>query len=86
MLPHEFIFLYWPADVRYSVELDDRHDESMHHAKNTTHAMQWTTASGRKLFDSSNCDKTITLACLSVIWAIKGDVGVADEDALEGIR
>lgn len=48
---------------------------------------QWTTASGRKLFGSSNgLYKTINLTYLSVIWAIKGDVGVSDAEALEGIR
>ncbi|KAH6620395.1 hypothetical protein C7974DRAFT_435763 [Boeremia exigua] len=48
---------------------------------------QWKTASGRKLFGSSNgLYKTINLTYLSVIWATKGDVGVSDAVAIEGIR
>lgn len=48
---------------------------------------QWNTASGRKLFGSANgLYKTINLTYLSVIWATKGDVGVSDAEAIEGIR
>lgn len=48
---------------------------------------QWNTASGRKLFGSTNgLYKTINLTYLSVIWATKGDVGVSDAEAIEGIR
>ncbi|KAF2132227.1 hypothetical protein P153DRAFT_383117 [Dothidotthia symphoricarpi CBS 119687] len=48
---------------------------------------QWKTASGRKLFGStSGLYKTINLTYLSVIWAAKGDVGVTDAEAIEGIR
>lgn len=48
---------------------------------------QWKTASGRKLFGStSGLYKTINLTYLSVIWATKGDVGVTDVEAIEGIR
>lgn len=48
---------------------------------------QWKTASGRKLFGSTNgIYKTINLTYLSVIWATKGDVGVPDTEAIEGIR
>ncbi|KAF1934277.1 uncharacterized protein M421DRAFT_97228 [Didymella exigua CBS 183.55] len=48
---------------------------------------QWKTASGRKLFGSlTGLYKTISLTYLSVIWAIKGDVGVSDAEAIEGIR
>lgn len=48
---------------------------------------QWKTASGRKLFGSpSGLYKTINLTYLSVIWATKGDVGVSDVEAIEGIR
>jgi hypothetical protein len=48
---------------------------------------QWKTASGRKLFGSTNgLYKTINLTYLSVIWATKGDVGVPDAEAIEGIR
>jgi len=47
----------------------------------------WQTASGQKLFlGSASLYRTITLASLSVIWAIKGGVGVSDEEAIEGIR
>ncbi|KAJ4358518.1 uncharacterized protein N0V89_003102 [Didymosphaeria variabile] len=49
--------------------------------------VEWTTAAGRKLFESSNaCKKTIHLACLSVIWAIRDGSNVPDDEALEGIR
>jgi hypothetical protein len=48
---------------------------------------QWQTASGRKLFGSTNgMYKTINLTYLSVIWATKGDVGVSDTMAIEGIQ
>lgn len=47
----------------------------------------WTTASGQKLFfGSMSLYRTISLASLSVVWAIKGGVGVSDEDAIHGIR
>ncbi|KAF2857013.1 hypothetical protein T440DRAFT_525020 [Plenodomus tracheiphilus IPT5] len=47
----------------------------------------WKTASGQKLFlGSTSLYRTMTLASLSVIWAIKGGVGVTDEEAIEGIR
>lgn len=52
-----------------------------------SHEKQWKTASGRKLFGSPNgLYKTINLTYLSVIWATKGDVGVSDAEAIEGIR
>jgi len=44
---------------------------------------QWTTASGRKLFDASDKYKTINLTCFYVIFVTKG---VPYEDAIEGIR
>lgn len=48
---------------------------------------QWKMTSGRKLFGSPNgLYKTINLTYLSVIWAIKGDVGVSNTEAIEGIR
>ncbi|KAJ8111954.1 hypothetical protein OPT61_g5568 [Boeremia exigua] len=48
---------------------------------------QWKTASGRKLFGTTNgIYKTLNLTYLSVIWATKGDVGVSDTEAIEGIR
>ena len=48
---------------------------------------QWQTASGRKLFGSTNgMYKTMNLTYLSVIWATKGDVGVSDTMAIEGIQ
>lgn len=48
---------------------------------------QWKTASGQKMFGStSRMFKTISLTTLSVIWATKGDVGIPDDNATEGIR
>lgn len=47
----------------------------------------WKTASGRKLFGSpSGLYKTMNLTYLSVIWATKGDVGVPDAEAIDGIQ
>jgi len=47
---------------------------------------QWKTASGRKMFGSSNnIYKTINLTCLSVIWVSNGEA-VSNIDAIEGIR
>jgi hypothetical protein len=48
---------------------------------------QWKTASAHKMFGSiDRIYKMISLTYLSVIYATKGDVGVSDEDAIEGIR
>jgi hypothetical protein len=53
---------------------------------NLTPERQWKTASGRKLFGSSNgIYKAINLTYLSVIWASKGEV-VPDSEAVEGIK
>ncbi|KAH9868718.1 hypothetical protein J1614_007790 [Plenodomus biglobosus] len=47
----------------------------------------WKTASGQKLFlGSMSLYRTITLASLSVVWAIKGGVGVSNDEAIQGIR
>jgi hypothetical protein len=52
-----------------------------------TSKTQWRTVSGRKMFrDDSKISKTINLSYVNVIFATKGDVGVLDEDAVEGIR
>lgn len=48
--------------------------------------LEWKTASGRKIFGSESCKKTVNLTYLNVIWAAKGDVGISDGEALEGIR
>ncbi|KAF1966931.1 hypothetical protein BU23DRAFT_307076 [Bimuria novae-zelandiae CBS 107.79] len=67
--------------------LDIRGDHNKDLAASAIHNVKWTTASGRKMFESSSaCEKTITLTCLSVIWAIKGGTGVSDDEALEGIK
>ncbi|KAH7073350.1 hypothetical protein FB567DRAFT_197988 [Paraphoma chrysanthemicola] len=48
---------------------------------------QWKTAAAHKMFGSSSkMHKTIYMTYLSVIWALKGDVGVADDEAIEGIQ
>jgi hypothetical protein len=48
--------------------------------------VEWVSAAGRKMFESENaCKKTVHLACLSVIWAIKDGSGVQDDEALQGI-
>lgn len=48
---------------------------------------QWKTSSYRRLFGSaSKVNKTIQMTYMSVIWATKDDVGISDEDAIEGIR
>lgn len=49
--------------------------------------LQWRTSSGQKLFGTPKGSyKTITLTCMSVVWAIKGQVGVSDDEAVQGIR
>ncbi|KAF2867203.1 hypothetical protein BDV95DRAFT_503161 [Massariosphaeria phaeospora] len=60
-------------------------------AQQTTNAdtseRQWKTRSGRKLFSTAEDHrKVMNMASLSVIWATKGDVGVSDTEAMEGIR
>jgi hypothetical protein len=48
--------------------------------------VEWVSAAGRKMFESENaCKKTVNLACLSVIWAIKDGSGVQDSEAVQGI-
>ncbi|KAH7405858.1 hypothetical protein DE146DRAFT_649901 [Phaeosphaeria sp. MPI-PUGE-AT-0046c] len=48
---------------------------------------RWRTAAGHKMFGSTEkVYKTINLTYLSVIVATKGDIGVSDGDAVEGIR
>jgi len=45
------------------------------------------TESGRKLFGSKEkLQKTMLLTCLSVLWAMKDDVGIPEQEAIEGIR
>lgn len=46
--------------------------------------LEWKTKAGRKIFEHGH--KTVKLAYLNVLWATKGGVGVADEEALEAIR
>lgn len=46
--------------------------------------LEWRTKAGRKIFEHGH--KTVKLAYLNVLWATKGGVGVADEEALEAIR
>jgi hypothetical protein len=54
---------------------------------NTSLDKQWRTSSYRRLFGSANkVNKTIQMTYMSVIWATKSDVGISDEDAIEGIR
>lgn len=53
----------------------------------TTQGRRWKTASGHKMFGSiEKVYKAINLTYLSVIVATKGDVGVSDADAVEGVR
>ena len=48
---------------------------------------KWKTPTTRKLFGSAKSQmKTLTMTVLSVIWACKGEVGVSNADAIEGIR
>lgn len=69
-----------------SPELMDKAHGSKNHVKDTVHTVKWATGAGRKLFESSKaCEKTITLACLSVIWAIRSSASVSEDEALEGI-
>ncbi len=47
---------------------------------------QWKTSSGQKLFGSTKgLYKTMTLTCMNVVWATKGQ-GVSRTEALEAIR
>ncbi|KAF1841622.1 uncharacterized protein K460DRAFT_388516 [Cucurbitaria berberidis CBS 394.84] len=79
------MLLLWCFGIVLLVE----HSDSGPEPSKTTETMerQWKTSSGKKLFGSTKSSyKTITLTCLSVIWALKGSVGVSDDDAIEGIR
>ena len=69
-------------------EFDGAHTIAPDHSNSPAHLeKQWTTASGRKLFGSLNgLYKTMNLTYLSVIWATKGDVGVSDTEAVQGIQ
>ncbi|CAI6337728.1 unnamed protein product [Periconia digitata] len=46
--------------------------------------LEWRTKAGRKIFEHGH--KTVNLAYLNVLWATKGGVGVADDEAIEAIR
>lgn len=48
---------------------------------------QWKTRSGRKVFGSvEKLHKTMYLTSLSVIWALKDDVGMSEVEATEAVR
>jgi hypothetical protein len=88
------MLLLWCFGIVLLAERDDEsappqglHTSIADHSAMSGFEKQWKTASGRKLFSSSTwLYKTINLAYLSVIWATKGDVGVSDDEAIEGIR
>lgn len=86
------MLLLWCFGIVILVEHPEKFDEPLDSgfeqpASTAGLETQWKTASGRKLFGSTNgLYKTINLTYLSVIWAIKGDVGVTDAEAIEGIR
>jgi hypothetical protein len=73
--------------AREAVRLQDSHMSFEECPATAPVERQWKTESGRRLFGSTtSLYKTINLAYLSVIWATKGDVGISDEEAVEGIR
>ncbi|KAF3040261.1 hypothetical protein E8E12_003734 [Didymella heteroderae] len=86
------MLLLWCFGIVILAEHPDEFSESQIFGLNQPtstagHEKQCETASGRKLFGSPNgVYKTINLTYLSVIWATKGDVGVSDAEAIEGIR
>ncbi|KAJ4286997.1 hypothetical protein N0V90_012878 [Kalmusia sp. IMI 367209] len=66
--------------------VDNASSDALKEVASSISAVQWTTDAGRKMFGTKkSCHKTITLACLSVVWAIKDGVGVPDDEALRGI-
>jgi hypothetical protein len=68
-------------------EIVEQRLQSSRGATPTASKKHWTTASGRKMFgDNGKISKTISLTYLSVIFAIKGEEDVPDEDAVEGIQ
>jgi predicted nucleic acid-binding Zn-ribbon protein len=55
--------------------------------QSTNFAKQWKTTSARRLFETpKGLKKSIDLNFISVIWVMKEEVGVSDEDAIEGIK
>lgn len=75
----------------FGIAILAEHPQDVGKKRNPTSSLarptEWKTASGRKLFGSSSgLGKAINLTYLSVIWASKGDVGVSDTEAVEGIR
>jgi hypothetical protein len=73
-----------PEDIQdiYGSHLTTSQKSSSQHLEK-----HWKTSSGQKLFASTKgLHKTITLTCMSVVWAMKGDVGLSDDEAIEGIR
>ncbi|KAF2440577.1 hypothetical protein P171DRAFT_435362 [Karstenula rhodostoma CBS 690.94] len=92
--PENFMLLLWCFGVAILAEhpelIDNAsgpHESARDGTVNKDLPVEWVTAAGRKLFESANaCKKTINLACLSVIWAIKDGSGVPDDEAIQGIR
>jgi hypothetical protein len=73
------------AERSFQAEHPDRSQETADSSPAV--GKRWKTAAARKMFGStSKMYKTIYLTYLSVIWATKGDVGVADDEAIEGIQ
>jgi hypothetical protein len=73
------------AERSFQAEHPDRSQET--EDSSPAVGKRWKTAAAHKMFGStSKMYKTIYLTYLSVIWATKGDVGVADDEAIEGIQ
>ncbi|KAL6712312.1 hypothetical protein ACN47E_000189 [Coniothyrium glycines] len=87
------MLLLWCFGIVLLTERPDEVNQVQVRARNTMQPPsaanskdQWRTSSGQKLFVSSKgIHKTITLTCMSVVWAMKG-VGISDDEAEEGLR
>ncbi|KAK7188732.1 hypothetical protein DPSP01_005636 [Paraphaeosphaeria sporulosa] len=92
--PENFMLLLWCFGIAILAEhpelLDNKpgaHEGLRDGTVNKDLSVEWVTAAGRKLFESPHaCKKTINLACLSVIWAIRDGSSVPDDEAVQGIR
>jgi len=76
-----------PSDVETSVGSIAESASCSPTASQEHSESKWKTPTARKLFGSAKSQmKTLTMTVLSVIWACKGEVGVSNADAIEGIR
>lgn len=89
---HDFTLLPWCFGIVLLANYPDSTGLSQHLSQEHINSpakvdKQCRTSAGGLLFgDSDRKTKNLTLTCLNVIWAIKGNVGIPEEEAIETIH